>query len=475
VSADSLDVASQVLDLVRRAAGPDAEAEVSVDHTSQSLTRFANSFIHQNVADSGGSVRVRLHVDGRTATGSSTITSAEGLRVLVDRTDAAAGLCPPDPQWAGLTPPTPVGADPTLDEGTANATPDERAARVRAFVDAGGGLDTAGYCTTGLMSLAFANSAGQAVASRAGFAAMDGIVRAGGGKADGLSRLASARLGDIDGAALGARAATKARAGSDPVELPPGRYEEVLEPTAALDLLLTMTLYGFNAKAVNEGYSFIELGTEQFDPAITVVDDYAAPGAVGAMPFDGEGTPRGRVIFIDKGRSVGLAHDRRTAAVATAAGRPATSSRHAIPGESAFGAFPMALGLLPSSNDGEDSAPVPSEVDGPAADSNVAALVSHVERGLLVTDLWYTRVLDPRALAVTGLTRNGVWLIEDGKVSTPVQNMRFTQSYREALAPGAVLGLGSHAVSLPTEFGLLSARVPALRLASWNCTGGASG
>jgi predicted Zn-dependent protease len=475
VTANSLDVASQVLELVRRAAGPDAEAEVSVDHTTQSLTRFANSFIHQNVADSGGSVRLRLHADGRTAAGSSTITSADGLRDLVARVVEAARLCPPDPQWAGLTPPSAIGADPEVDEATVDASPGERAARVRAFVDAGGGLDTAGFCSTALMSVAFANSAGQAVASRAGFAAMDGIVRAGGGKADGVARLASARLADIDGAALGARAATKARAGSDPVELPPGRYEVVLEPTAALDLLLTMTVYGFNAKAVNEGYSFVELGTAQFDPAITVLDDYAAPGAVGAMPFDGEGTPRRRVTFIDNGRTAGLAHDRRTAAVATAAGRPAASTGHAVPGESAFGAFPMALGMLPSSNDGASSHGVLSEVDGPASDSDVAALVSHVERGLLVTDLWYTRVLDPRTLAVTGLTRNGVWLIEDGKISSPVQNMRFTQSYPEALAPGAVLGVGAHAVSLPTEFGLLSARVPALRLASWNCTGNASG
>jgi predicted Zn-dependent protease len=470
----SLDVASQVLDAVRRVAGPDAEAEVCVDGVAQSLTRFANSFIHQNVTDSVGSVRLRLHLDGRTAAGSSTVTDPDGLSALVDRVVAAARLCPPDPQWAGLAPPAPVGADPTLDEATASASPDERAARVRAFVDAGGGLDTAGYCTTALLSSAFANSAGQAVSSRAALAAMDGIVRGGGGRADGVARLASARLGDIDGATLGARAAAKARASADAVELPPGRYEVVLEPTAALDLLLTMTAYGFNGKAVNEGYSFISLGEEQFDPAISIVDDYAAAGAVGGLPFDAEGTPRGRVVIVDAGRSVGLAHDRRTAAVATAAGRPASSTGHALAGGSAFGAIPRSLALLPSATGGDPLA-VPSEVDGPVADSDVAALVSHVERGLLVTDLWYTRVLDPRALTVTGLTRNGVWLIEDGKVTTPVQNMRFTQSYPQALAPGAVLGVGTHAVSLPMEFDLLSYRVPALRLASWNCTGGASG
>jgi predicted Zn-dependent protease len=342
---------------------------------------------------------------------------------------------------------------------------------VRAFVDAGGGLDTAGYCSTVLMSMAFANSAGHAASSRAAYAAMDAIARGGanGARADGVARLTGSRLADIDGATLGARAAAKARAGADPVELPPGRYEVVLEPTAVADLLFMIAAFGLNAKAVNEGHSFVALGEEQFDPAVTIVDDVAA--AVGGMPFDAEGTPRHRAVFVDGGRTVGLAHDRRTAAVATAAGTPSASTGHSVPGGSAFGAFPVTLTLLPQSSGG-DAAAVPSEVDGPVADSDVAALVSGVERGLLVTDLWYTRVLDPRALTVTGLTRNGVWLIEDGRITTPVQNMRFTQSYPQALAPGAVLGVGSHAVDLPT---VLTYRVPALRLASWNCTGGASG
>jgi predicted Zn-dependent protease len=105
----------------------------------------------------------------------------------------------------------------------------------------------------------------------------------------------------------------------------------------------------------------------------------------------------------------------------------------------------------------------------------VAALVAGVERGLLVTDNYYTRVLDPRTLVVTGLTRNGVWLIEDGRITTPVRNFRFTQSYPQALGPGAVLGIGSHAVEMPGPWAEAGFMAPALRLASWNYTGGASG
>jgi predicted Zn-dependent protease len=105
----------------------------------------------------------------------------------------------------------------------------------------------------------------------------------------------------------------------------------------------------------------------------------------------------------------------------------------------------------------------------------VGALVSGVERGLLVTDLWYTRVLDPKSLVVTGLTRNGVWLVENGVPTAPVSNFRFTQSYPQALAPGAVLGVGDTATMIPSIWGSSWWTVRALRLASWNFTGGASG
>jgi predicted Zn-dependent protease len=102
--------------------------------------------------------------------------------------------------------------------------------------------------------------------------------------------------------------------------------------------------------------------------------------------------------------------------------------------------------------------------------------VAQVERGLLVTDIWYTRVLDPRPLIMTGLTRNGVWLIENGEIAGPVRNLRFTQAYPQALAPGRVLGIGSHAVSQPGHgFGFSAFKAPALRLASWRFTGGAEG
>jgi predicted Zn-dependent protease len=473
VSTDASALAEQVLDVVRGQAGPGVEAEVVVTRTELSLTRFATSFIHQNVADLTTTVRLRLHLDGRTAGGATTVTDADGLRALVGRTLEGARLLPPDPGWPGLATPAPVATSGSIDEATAQASPAERAARVRAFVDAAGGLETAGYCRTRWTRAAFANSAGQLVTGATTEAAMDGIARARGGSgaapADGAARAASSRLGDVDGAVLGARAAAKARAGVDPGEIPPGRYRVVLEPAAAADLVFAFAVEAFNGRAVNDGTSFAQVGAAQFDPSVSMVDDATAPGAIG-LPFDADGTPKSRVELVRSGTTVGVAHDRRTAAVAGT-----RSTGHGI-GEASFGAFPGNLALLPGSDDDTHGDGGAQEVDGPIADSDVAALVAGVDRGLLVSDIWYTRVLDPRRLVLTGLTRNGVWLVENGEITRPVSTLRFTQSYPEALGPGHVVGIGRVAPHVVGEDWIeADLKAPALSLAEWNITGGASG
>lgn len=453
-----LTLADRVVELVRRLAGPGAEAEVGAYHAAEALTRFANSRIHQNVADATTTVRLRLHLDGRTAGGSTTVADAAGLESLVERTIAAARLCPPDTTWAGLTPPMPIPAGDGFDEATARATPEERAIRVRDFVRAASGLETAGYCRTVYLSGAFANSAGQSAEGRSAEAAMDGIARDDG--ADGVARLASERLADLDGAILGARAAAKARAGGRPIELPPGRYEVVLEPEAVADLLHNLAVFGFNGKAYAQRQSFAEPGAQQFDPAVTILD---AP--VAALPFDDEGTRRTAVTLVEDGTTVGVTHDRSSAAQVGA-----TSTGHASPVSRSWGPIATHPHLRP----GPAAALPGGSPDGPTAET-ARPLVAGVERGLLVTDLWYTRVLDQKSLVITGLTRNGVWLVEDGEVTAAVSNMRFTQSYPQALGPGAVRGIGGEAILLPDRWSGHQFAAPALHLASWNLTGNASG
>ena len=462
-----LALAGRVVELVRRLAGPDAQAEVTASHSAEALTRFANSAIHQNVADATTTVRLRLHLDGRTAGGSTTVTDAAGLDSLVERTIAAARLSPPDTAWPGLIPPTPLHPNPGgFDDATARATPDDRAVRVRDFVRAAGGLETAGYCRTIYSAAAFANTAGQSVEGRAAEAAMDGIARLNG--ADGVARLASGRLADLDGTTLGTRAAAKARAAAQPIELPPGHYEVVLEPDAVADVLSNLAMFGFNGKAYAQHQSFAELGVAQFDPAVTIVDEPLGRAGAPAptVPFDTEGTPRGWLVLVREGVTTAVAHDRSSAAEAGT-----VSTGHGSPSSRTWGPMPMQMRFEAS----DAPAPAPAGADfGPPAGSP-RPLVAGMERVLLITDFWYTRVLDQKSLVITGLTRNGVWLVENGEVTAAVGNMRFTQSYPQALGPGAVHGVGAESISLPDRWSGVRFGAPALHLASWNLTGNASG
>jgi predicted Zn-dependent protease len=216
-------------------------------------------------------------------------------------------------------------------------------------------------------------------------------------------------------------------------------------------MLTFLALHGFNGRAVEEGRSFARIGESQFDEAISLADDVSHAMATG-VGFDAEGTPKRRVELVRAGVTSGLIHDRRTA---KALGTESTGN--AVAGAGPFGALPANLVLEAGSASQDD-------------------LVGGVERGLLVTDFWYTRILDPRTQVVTGLTRNGVWLIESGRVQRPVTNLRFTQSFLDALGPGQVRGVGSDLTLVGgAVFGIGAYVVPSLHLASWNFTGGAKG
>ena len=446
-----LETAERVLAIVRDRAGTTAaEAEVNVVGGDRSLTRFATSFIHQNVSEEVSHVLLRVALDGRVASSSlDGPTDEETLGRLVDNVIAAARVAPADPSWPGLTRPAAVADPGHWDDATAAAVADDRAGRVRAFVDAAEGLETAGYCSTTAVRTAFANSAGHSATGRSTEAALDGIART--PTADSSGRAMSVRLGDVDGEAAGRHAADRARAASDPVDLAPGRYEVVLAPSAVADILGFLAIYGFNGKAVEEGRSFVRIGDAQFDPAFSLRDDVADAGMVG-LGFDVEGTPRRRVDLVVDGVSRAILHTRRTA---RAAGHGAQSTGHAVEGGATWGALGGKFVV-------------------PAGDRDHDALIGGVERGIYVLDFWYTRILDPRTQVVSGLTRNGVWLIKDGKVGRALTNMRFTQSYAEALGPGAVRGVGSERELHPVSFGT-DGLVPGLHLASWNFTGGAKG
>ncbi len=456
VGGDLLDLRTVGMDVLSRIGGR-AEAEVIVQQGRSAVTRFANSFIHQNVADDWHRVRLKVVTEGRLATGTTNRLDTGSLDRLVEDTLLAATYRPVDPDWPGLGPPEAwlTVDDDHYDKDTHFADPASRAAVVREFVSAGrdgqGGeaepdLEAAGFCSTDGWKTFFANTDDHRAEGLASLATIEAILRTpadeSGWRADGSGWQSSSRLGDLDGAAAGRIAADKARAGAFAVDIEPGVYEVVLEPAAVADIVGFLA-DGFSAKAYREGTSFVKAKKQQFDTDISLWDDALDPQAIG-MSFDAEGTPKSAVDLVLEGVSNALVHDRRTAAKAKV-----RSTGHGIEGGEAWGPYPGNLFL----GDG---------------DTSPADLIASVRRGLLVTEFWYTRTLDPKTQVVTGLTRNGTFLIEDGVIVGAVKNLRFTQSYVEALGPGNVLGIGDD----PRLYGS-SCVVPSLHLASWNFTGGA--
>src|SRR5690606_28989944 len=235
------------------------------------------------------------------------------------------------------------------------------------------GIEAAGYCSTRSVTCALASTTGQRATARSTVAEVDGIHRAtgrAGDPADGCAQATSVRLADVDGATIGARAAAKARSGLEPIVLPPGDYEVVFEPRAVAAALVFPTLLGFNGKAHAEGTSFVHLGEAQWDAAVELWDDATDPRALGD-PFDAQGTAKLRHDLVRAGVSVGLTHDRRSARLAGA-----EPTGHAV-GSDAFGGVATDLFLGGGEHSPDD-------------------LIGAVERGLLVTDLWYNRILDPK-------------------------------------------------------------------------------
>ena len=389
-------------------------------------------------------------LDGSWAVAETDRADADSLARTVESAVAAARLRKPDPAFPGLAPVAPVATGGNWDDATADATPDQRAAVVRDFVDAAGGEETAGYVETSRTEAVVREHA-RAVRRRerhrggGGRDRADVRGRAGspGGPASGWPTCPAPRSG--------AAALAKARAGADPVDLPPGDYEVVLEPSCVADVLGFLATHGLNGRPVSEGRSFARLGEAQFDAAVSLWDDCLDEWST-ALPWDAEGTPRRRVDLVAAGTTAAIAHDRRTAAALGA-----SSTGHAVEGGERWGPEPPQLRL------------------GAGAGGDSAALAAGMRRGLLVSDFWYTRVLDPRTVVVTGLTRNGVWLVEDGEITRPVGTLRFTQSYPDALGPGAVLAVGSDPAPVPERAAGSLTVTPSLRLARWHVTGGAAG
>jgi predicted Zn-dependent protease len=385
------------------------EVEVTLGATASALTRFANNRIHQNVAERRGHVSVRVVWDQRTARAGTNRVDEVAVGSAVEEAAALARAQAPDPEILALA----EGAEAREVERwfaqTAASTPGERATGVAEAIRA---AESAGQAAAGIYA---ASQGAEAVLNSRGLFAYHAETMAQfsitvmSADSSGWAKVSSPDVRRIFPVELAECASRKAALSRSPREAPPGRYTVILEPAAVQDLLGQM-FWDFSATALRDQRSFLNrrLGGKLFGENITIADDVYHPLQAGA-PFDGEGVPRRRLALVERGVPREVAWSR---AAAAREGRAPTGHGFPLPNE--YGEAPMNIVM-----------------EGGA--TSLEAMIASTARGILVTRLWYIREVDPYEKVMTGMTRDGTFLIEDGALAAGLRNFRFNQSLIEML------------------------------------------
>ena len=439
----------EVLALAERVLGYAAaegaeQAEVLYMGEESALTRFANSEIHQNVAESSATLNMRIVFGRRIGVARTNRLDEEGLRRVVESAARIARLQAENPDFVSLPEPEPIRpVEGAFAASTATADPERRAAGARAVIASADAADVLAYGSfaTAVETLAVATSLGIRAHQVSTRAQLITVAMGADGEA-GYGEALAVDVEAIDPGAVGAEAAGRAVRSRDAAPLSPGDYAVVLEPYAVADMVDHLGWLGFSALAVQEGRSFMEPGRRLGSGLVSVCDDGADPAGT-PLAFDFEGVPKRRVDFIEGGVAREVVYDSLTAGK-----EGKRSTGHALPAPNPWGPFPL-NGFMG------------------AGTASREELIGGLERGLLVTRFHYTNPVHPKRAIVTGMTRDGTFLVERGEIVGPVRNLRFTQSYLDALA--AVEAVGRERRLLRGFLG--SVVVPAVRIGAFAFTG----
>ncbi len=424
--------AADIFDRIRRFSSAD-EVEAIFTGSRFALTRFANNTIHQNVEEENSIVSIRTNFAGRTARATANQFDNESLRRTVAASENLARVQAPDPDLlpmpdlreahggtlrlrSGQAHETPVAPSCRFFEQTAAITPADRAEVVKGIVSVAGKhkLTTAGIYSTSESGEGIFNCRGLANWHRQTLAEISITMLA--GDSSGWQKLNSPDVRNLDPLWLAETAARKAVESAHPREIAPGKYTVILEPAAVLDIVGFM-FWDFGGVAILDQRSFLNdrIGTQLFGENINICDDAAHPLQSGS-PFDGEGMRRRRVQLVENGVVKRVVYARGTT-------RKMQNSEYAAkvgPIEPTGHGFP-----LPN-----EMGEMPMNVVFGAAEKpqGIEQMIASTERGVLVTRLWYIREVDPYEKIVTGMTRDGTFLVENGKVQCGLRNFRFNQS-----------------------------------------------
>ncbi len=426
------------------------QAEAGVMSYRSYLTRFANSEIHQNVGEENSVLRLRFVLGKRIAVLSSNSLDEKSLKELARRAKRTAELQVEDPDFVSLPEPEPIKQIPEIFvKRTAECSPMERAEMVKALIERVHQFEqvkaVAGNCFTRTVEAAVVNSLGVEARASVTMAGLRSnvIVSDGTSMGYGFAETISRDIGEISPEEIGEEAAERAVKSLNPRKLEPGEYEVVMLPYAVGTALFYLSYYGFTIQTYQDGISFLcdYLGKKAFSELINIWDDGTDINGI-AFPFDAEGVPKKKVVLAEKGVPKNLLYD---SYYAHKEGKKSTG--HAGP---FLGAFPSHLFMG-------------------TGDSTLEEMIQETRKGILITRWHYVRVVHPRKAVVTGMTRDGTWLIEDGEVKGPVMNMRFTDSLISLLENVDLVG--KEAKTLPFRMDPSSVMVPAIRSRKLRFTG----
>lgn len=384
--------------------------EVVIEGDDRQVTRFARSAIDQNMAESNVRVTVRAVLGKRLGYASTNRLGARGILDAVERAEHLASLQAEDPAFVSLPGPAPLPQVRTFHPATAVSSPEQRAEAVASIVRALGslGCEASGWLSAECSELAVGNSLG--IRAYAPLTTARLVLVASSGDASGYAQWEGRDISVLDPSQVAARAGRKCTDSRNPIGLGPGSYPVILEPAAVADMLQTLAYVGLSATSLQEQRSFLSgrLGEQVASPLVSLWDDGEDERTL-AMPFDFEGVPKQKVTFIEAGVARGVVYDSYTA---HKEGRSSTG--HALPPPNVWGPYPLNLVMA-------------------AGDTSEQAMIEGMERGLLVTSFHYSNVLQPKETSWTGMTRHGTFLIEGGRISRPIRNLRFTDTILGAL------------------------------------------
>jgi predicted Zn-dependent protease len=379
------------------------ECSVEVQGSEDLNIRFANNGVTTSGYVVGRSISVASTRDARTGVATTDQIEDDALRAAVKRSEEMAALSPVNPEQM---PPLGKQDYPDVDhfdEASAAARGAVLVPQIRAVIDraAKEKLVAAGFFKRSASGRAVANKSGLFGYSRSTDANLTATVRTPDGKSSGWAGQPSVRLGQIDGAQVAERAAAKCARWRNPVRLEPGKYTVVLEPNAVCNLMDFLGGGAMSARAAEQGNSFLSrkgggtlAGEKLFPETITLRSDPFDARLASAPWGDGDDPlPVRKLTWIDKGVVRNLYYERYWA-----------------------------------EKKGKEATPPASSLVLEGGEASLEDLIATVERGLLVTRFWYIRELNPRTLQLTGLTRDGLFLIEGGKIAGPAMNFRFNES-----------------------------------------------